>query len=364
MKRYTKQNPNTVTRLPGMQKYIKILIMSFGAIFFLGAEVYAQSGGFAGAYTRMGYGPRGIGMGNAMTAVYHNSIYAHYNPALASRITKPQFDIAASSMSFDRSLNMASGSFFLPPNAGLSFGLLHAGVSDFDGRTTSGLPTGDFSTNELSAFLAFGLNPGKRLGLGFSAKLFHANFSSDIDNPLGFGIDIGFIYQATEFLSIAGTVQDIFSSYAWNASPLFGGSLAQRTDNFPTRYKLGAAYNFPQTGLLVSTEFETRTQRSNVVMRTVDPNLPNPVTRRSTEEIITGSSQYRAGAEYDLHERVQVRTGLQINDLTNVSETVLPSAGFSLWLPLRNFNSYIDYAFVREPEGIAYMHMFGLRIEL
>ncbi len=329
-----------------------------------GGELMAQSGGFAGAYTRMGFGPRGMGMGNAMTAVHQQGVFAHYNPALASTVGRTEFDFSASAMSFDRTLNAANIAFQVPPNAGINIGILHAGVQDFDGRSTSGVPTGNFSTNEISMFVAFGLNPGERFSLGFSAKLLYADYFDDLDNPLGFGIDIGFLYRVTDTWTLGGSIQDIFSSYTWTSSSLYGSNLASRKDSFPTRFKLGAAYEIPDLDLLLSAEFETRAQRSDVVRRVVNDSEGRPAVRTTTEDLTSGSSQFRTGAAYGIHERIDLRAGWEIGDLTYISESHRPSAGFSLLLPLRNFDSYIDYTFIREPEGISFMHVFALRIEL
>ncbi len=347
-----------------MTPLLRFLALSLIILFAGTADLLAQNGGFAGAYSRMGFGPRGMGMGNAMTAVHQQGVFAHYNPALASTVRRSEFDFSSSLMSFDRRLNTVNLAFQVPPNAGINIGLLHAGVSDFDGRTTSGVPTDKFSTNEISMFVAFGLNPGERFSLGFSAKLLYADYFDNVDSPLGFGLDLGFLYRVNDNLSFGGAIQDLFSSYTWTTADLFGSNLASRTDRFPTRFKIGAAYDFSQYDLLLSAEFETRSQRSELIERVIDESQGRPRVRTTTGDITTGSSQFRTGAAYGIHERVEIRGGWEIGDLTHVSESHRPSASFSLMLPLRNFDSYIDYTFIREPEGISYMHVFALRIEL
>lgn len=338
-----------------------VLLLCLMSLFF-SADLMAQNGGFAGTFSRMGFGPRGMGMGNAMTAVHQQGVFAHYNPALASTVTDTEFDFSASSMSLDRQLNMLNVAFMLPPNAGINIGLIHAGVSDFDGRTVSGVPTSPFSTNEFKAFIAFGLNPGRKLSLGFSANLYYASYFDDVDNPLAFGLDIGFLYRASERLSIGGTVQDMFANYTWNTSAVYGGSLSNRSDNFPVRFKLGAAYELPEYNLLFSADFETRSQSSFIQERQVDVTPGQPVIRSTLTDITTGSSMIRLGTQYGIHERIDLRAGWDAGDLSYLAESQRFMGGFSLKLPLRNFNSAIDYTFVREPEGISYMHVFALRI--
>ncbi|AXJ01005.1 hypothetical protein CYPRO_1755 [Cyclonatronum proteinivorum] len=338
-----------------------LVLFSLITLFF-SADLMAQNGGFAGAFSRMGFGPRGMGMGNAMTAVHHQGVFAHYNPAIASTVQDTQFDFSASSMSFDRQLNLINTAFILPPNAGINIGLLHAGVSDFDGRTTSGVPTSRFSTNEFNAFIAFGLNPGRRLSLGFAANLYYASYFENVDNPLGFGLDVGFLYQLSEQFTIGASVQDMFANYTWSTSGVYGGSLSNRSDSFPVRYKIGAAYEIPAHRLLISADFETRSESAQIQERLLDTSTGQPVVRNRFSDITTGSQMLRLGVQYGIHERIDLRAGWDSGDLSALSESQRFMGGFSLKLPLQRINSAIDYAFVREPEGISFMHVFGLRI--
>lgn len=354
-------NYSTQFSLKGLTGFRTVLLIGLISLFF-SAELMAQNGGFAGAFSRMGFGPRGMGMGNAMTAVHHQGVFAHYNPAIASTVTETQFDFSASSMSFDRQLNMFNVAFILPPNAGINIGLLHAGVSDFDGRSVSGVPTSRFSTNEFNAFIAFGLNPGNRLSLGFAANLYHARYFENVDSPLAFGLDLGFLYQVNPQLTIGGTIQDMFANYTWNTTTIYGGSLSNRSDSFPVRYKLGVAYKLPEYKLLLSADFETRSQNSFIQERAVDVTPGQPIIRSRLTDITTGLSMLRLGAEYGVHERIDLRAGWDAGDLLSLSEAQRFMGGFSLKLPLPNFNSAIDYTFVREPEGISYMHVFAFRI--
>ncbi len=348
-----------------LSRFLQILGCTLLAFTVGAADAAAQSGGFAGAYNRMGFSARGMGMGNAMTAVTQQGIYAHYNPALSAWITETQFDASVAAMSFDRSLNSLNVAFELPPSAGINIGILHAGVSDFDGRSTSGNPTETFSINELNMFLAFGVRTSDRFSLGFTAKLLYADYFRDVSSQFGFGIDLGALYQLNENLTFAVSILDLLSAYNWDTSGLYGTQGSANRNKFPVRFVTGAAYNFTETGLIVSADVEFRSEYAEVnelSQRTGQGG--SPVLSVTRESINTGSTLFRLGASYELHERVTLRGGWQINDLDNVGETHIPSAGFSLHLPIGTLNSSIDYTFMREPEGISNMHVFGLRITL
>lgn len=329
------------------------------------ADTAAQSGGFAGAYNRMGFGARGMGMGNAYTAVFQEGTYAHYNPALAALTNQTQFDVSVASMSFDRTLNSVNAVFQLPPTAGINIGINQAKVSDFDGRTVSGSPTDTFSTNEMSLFMAFGLRPSNKLSVGFAAKFFYADFFRDVDNQFGFGIDLGLLYRVDHQHSIGFAVMDILSAYTWDASDLYGAQSSPKRTNFPTRFKLGSAYNFIETRLLVSVEFEVRLEQAEIpVIEESQSSTGAPIMRTNRESINTNTILGRIGAVYFLHERLTLRGGWQINDFDYMGDSHIPSVGFSVHLPFDLLSPSIDYTYMREPEGISSMHVFSLRLSL
>ncbi len=322
----------------------------------------AQSGGFAGAYNRMGFGPVGMGMGNALNTVPDFGIYAHYNPSLAAFVEHTQVDLSVAAMRFDRQLNTANVSFQLPPSAGINVGIIQSGVTGFDGRSLSGIPTDRFSITELNAFVAFGLNLSDRLKVGIASKLLYANFFENMSTSTGFGLDLGAIYQANERLNLGISVQDMLSAYNWDSSDVFGLSTGTQTDNFPTRVRLGSSYRLQDYGLLFSAEYEWMIQRADA--RITADGTQGGQQSTITESIRTASNSIRLGTSYEIHDRITLRGGWEVYDVELIPETNKLSAGFSLYLPLYNFDTYIDYAFIREPEGVAYMHVFALRLNL
>ena len=343
----------------------KTILFPFLILIITVPVAFSQSGGFAGVYNRMGFGPVGMGMGNAMNTVPDFGIYAHYNPALAAFIDNTQIDLSVAALQFDRSLNAANVAFQLPPSAGINIGILQSGVSNFDGRSLSGLPTDRFSIMELNAFVAFGLNVSEKFKMGIASKLLYADFFETMGSSTGFGIDLGAIYQANERLNVGISIQDMLSAYNWDSSDVFGSSTGTQTDHFPTRVRLGSSYRLIDYGLLFSAEYEWSIQRAEARVTTDGLGGQSGTPTISTLETIrTASNAFRVGTSYQVHERITLRGGWEINDLEFISETSKPSAGFSLYLPLYNFDTYIDYAFIREPEGIAYMHVFALRLNL
>lgn len=331
----------------------------------LAAPARAQEGGYAGAFTRMGFGPRGMAMGNAMTSVEDEGIYAHYNPALAAGVINDQFDVSVAAMAFNRSLNAVNAAFKLPPNAGIDIGILNAGVGNIDGRSSSGYFTGYFSTEQYQFFADFGVKLSHKLQAGVGIKLTYANFSKAVPAALGTGFDLGLLFQPTKHLSIGFAAQDLLSYYRWDTQKLYGTSGSLETkDRFPTRLKLGASYRFFNNKLLVSTDFENRIEYASHLLTQVSNTFGTPQQYIVSHGVILNTQQLRFGAAYRIDNHITVRAGWQFNDLRNTQNSNIPSVGFSIHLPFDELSPSIDYAFLKEPNGVSYMHVFALRLEL
>lgn len=309
-------------------------------VFFVPFNTIAQPAGYAGSFTRMGFGPRGIAMGNAITATAHQGIYAYYNPAMAAYIKdESQIDLSTSLMSFDRTLHSLSASFKLPPSAGLSISLLNANVTGIDGRTASGYFTSELATNEYQLATSFGVNIHAMLALGLGIKLNLADYHPEVDPARGVGFDVGAIFRVSESLSFGVTVQDLLAGYSWNTAELYSDeSLSETTETFPVRLKIASAYE-----------------------------LKSVVTAASYGLIIHEGEQFKqlkVGISWVMHERISLRSGWQIDDLQNIASSNRPGAGFSLHLPFDILKPSVDYAYLREPGGVSSMHVIGLRINL
>ncbi|MDR8392340.1 hypothetical protein NC796_14395 [Aliifodinibius sp. S!AR15-10] len=282
-------------------------------------------------------------MGNAISSVPGEGIYSYYNPALvASKINGQQVDLSTSLMSFDRSLHQVGGSFPLPPQAGFALSITNASVSDIDGRTVSGYPTGTLSTNEYQFASAFGLRISTRLHVGVGIKLYLADYHTALQSVSSFGFDLGALYQASPKLRFGLVVQDLLAEYPWDSGDLYGDSSSgSSVDEFPLQFKLGSSYEVSDELLIV-----------------LDPGLVLPPGN------IDPIYQLRTGSRYHLHERITIRAGWQISNLQSIETSNNFSAGFSVHLPFDLFSPSVDYAFVPEPNYISSMHVFGLQLNL
>jgi len=82
-----------------------VAILGYGAGFGVGSIIsFEAMGQSAGAFSRIGFGARGIAMGNAVGADASGGTSPYYNPALATAIQRQNIDATVGLLSFDRSI--------------------------------------------------------------------------------------------------------------------------------------------------------------------------------------------------------------------------------------------------------------------
>lgn len=340
-------------------KCISLLFVVFlisGPISNLSAQ--DNSGGYIGSFSRMGFSPRGMAMGNAMTSVTQEGSYTYYNPAFAAIQSEfVQLDAGTAVLRYDRQLNMVNSHFQLPPSAGFSLSLLHGRVGNIDGRDLNGYHTEELSTNEFQVIGNFGLRFSESFWAGIGLKYNLSRYHDDMPTTSGVGLDLGILIKPISKLNIGITVQDLLAAYRFNSSDLYGTNTGNNEQFFPVRVIAGTSYQL-NNFWLISLDFEHRRHSFDELSTQVEES--QSFTR--TEE--TSVSYFmRAGTSYQLHERFTLRAGMQFNELGEEND-LQPAAGFSIHLPYDTLSPSIDYAFVREPSGLSSMHVFAIRLNL
>ncbi len=301
----------------------------------------------AGAFSRMGFGARGMGMGNAMSAVISGELVSYYNPAATVFQENNSVLTGYSFLSIDRNLNFLSYTrrfdFYSrkdsleenskPRNsAGVSIGVINAGVSNIDGRDNNGLPTGELSTSENQFYLAVANRFSDKLSIGITAKFYYFKLYEEI-NTTSFGVDIGALYKVNDQFTVAVAVIDINSKYKWDTSPVYKTDGVITEDKFPNLRKLGVSYLNKDVGILASLEFENSSAETNIL---------------------------RAGVEYNIYEGLYLRGGVDQFNLSNTDWAIRPGLGFSFYKSFGNFKVGFDYAFVIEQYSSSDRHIIGL----
>ena len=297
-----------------------------------GAQDGFDLGGQAGAAMRMGFGARGIGMANALTAVKEDFGVGYYNPALVPFETHPNALLSAGFLPFDRNLNFASFSQSIKPTGGFSLAIINSGVSKIQGRNVDGTTTDVYSTSENEFLFTFGVKLRPNFAIGVSPKIFYYSLFEGVKSTT-VGFDIGMLYVFSDSWTLGVVVADINSKYKWDTSQLYGAAGNTTIDRFPLRRKVALCY----TPVIVKGLLAAEVEWIGSVMLA------------------------RAGAEMAIHENISLRGGVdQIDFGRNINAK--PSIGLSFRTNVGTIHPVVDYAYVIEPYSTGGIHMLSVRM--
>lgn len=324
-----------------MKKYILILIFTAAII----QQAEAQLGSYAGTFSRMGFGARGMSMGNAVSSDIFGDIAGIYNPAISSFQTDGKVDLGYTFLSFDRKLNFVGFTQkFKFPNqkeggAGITLAWINAGVGDIDGRDNDTRQTDLLSTFENEFYLGTAFILSDQLSIGIGFKLYYAKLYEDITSS-SFAIDLGSIYKANENLAFGLTLKDLGAKYEWQTTSIYGANGNSTEDKFPRLLELSGTYLLPQNYGIVS-------------LGLVQYINPKP---ESTSGDASGTSSsntvLRFGIETNIIEQVKLRAGLDRIDFSTDDFTgnLEPSFGFGIDKNFsKSINLGVDYSVQIEP---------------
>ena len=326
-----------------MKKYLIIIITiaSFG-------NSFCQSGSYAGSFARLGFGARGLAMGNAMVSDIFGDVSGYYNPSLACFQEKSILNLGYTFMSLDRKLNFVgfAKKFNLPNNqggAGVSLSWINSGVGNIEGRDNDARQLGMLSTFENQFYFGTGFLVDKDVAIGVGFKLYYAKLYTDV-NSSNIAFDIGAIYRAMPNLSIGFSIRDISAKYKWETSKLYGALNGTTTENkFPAIGSLGATYLLPKSIGTVSIGFDTYFNPSFDI--------------KDTSGTITKSDKkynyiLKAGTEIQLTEQLKIRAGIERIDFgsDDFIGNLKPGIGFGFYKVFsKGVTLGLDYSFQLEP---------------
>lgn len=329
-----------------MKNYFFILVVLFSSL-IIAQPKFSELAVSPGAFSRIGFAARGIGMGNAMSSITEGELVSYYNPAVTPYQENNSFQAGYSFLTLDRALNFFNFTkrfdFYSSKDtntvnrkprttAGLSVGIINSGVHNIDGRDNNGLPTGELSTSENQFFIGLAARISEKISIGLTTKFFYYSLYENISST-SVGFDIGALYRINENFNISLVVADLMSKYQWDTAPIYEQEGIKTEDNFPNLRKFGASYRNKELGLLGSIEFENSSVKSNI---------------------------FRAGVEYNIYDQFYIRGGIDQFNVSNTDWPVKPSLGFSFFQPFSNFVVGVDYAFQIEQYSSADRHIVSV----
>ena len=299
----------------------------------------------AGAFTRLGFSARALGLGSALTADAFGPASAYHNPALAPFAQGQLLQGSAAFLSLDRQYQSLLVSSALQPRAGVAAGLLHAGVTGIEGRTVEGLFTEEYQTDEYAFFINFGLRLTEKISGGIGLRLYRNSLFEGVDPRTAIGLSAGVLAKPTENLAVALAMDDLLARYEWDTSDALGGAGSQTTDRFPIRFRLGAAYRALDGRLLLLAEAASRLRQVEQI--------------GGDEDFRLTKADVRFGAEYAIAGPLMLRAGVD-----RLGDGARPAAGFALAQTLGEIDARIDYAASLEADGLGIAHFITLGVFL
>lgn len=325
--------------------FLILLLISFSG--YLNAQQnFVNINTKPGAFSRMGFGARGIAMGNSLSSVTEGNLVSYYNPALSPFQKKNSVQVGYTFLSLDRSLNFLSFTrkfdFYSSTDtsserkprstAGISAGIINAGVGKIDGRDNNGLQTGELSTSENQFFLSVANRFSPKLSIGIAVKFYYYKLYDKISSS-GVGLDLGALYKLNDNWNISLVIADLNSKYNWDTTPIYEQQGSSQVDKFPLLKKIGVSYYNPDLNLLTAAEFENSNAGTNII---------------------------RVGGEYNIFEGLFLRGGIDQFNLNNVKANCKPSLGFSYSKMYNDLILSIEYAFMIEQYSSSDRHIIGV----
>ncbi len=131
-------------------------------------------------------------------------------------------------------------------------------------------------------------------------------------------------------------MKDINTSYEWDTSELYGQSGNSTKDKFPLIKIIGASYKLNEE-YYFTLAFENSNQSVNI---------------------------FKAGAEYSFNEFFKLRAGIDRIDVSNTSNGIKPTLGFSYQHDFELLKPTLNYVFSYEPFTHYPLQMITLTIQL
>ncbi|MCX7905943.1 MAG: hypothetical protein N2561_00175 [Bacteroidetes bacterium] len=313
----------------------------------------AQDAGAPGAFVRLSWSARALALGDALVAVPWGTVSGPHNPALLPWSPAQSVQAFAALLALDRQLMGVSFQAPLRPSAGVTVGIVQAGVGRIDGRDASGYHTGWLHAAEQRLHFGFGYRMGPRAAFGVGFSFNRSQLHPALSAPTTLGVDVGLLLELHPNWYLGVSVADLLARYSWDTAALYGAEGAASTDRFPLRIRLGSARSWGPW--MATGELEVRAYTAERRLNQVEIRGGAPVIlqRRQTERLWT--SRWSGGLEYAWRDALLLRAGLQ-GDATGWR----PGAGFAVRRLVGELTLEAGYAMGwQEPVGL-----LGHRLEL
>ena len=220
-------------------KIISLLLVLTGTLF----ADYA--GGYPGAILRLGVSAREISLAGSTAAGYEDAFSAFSNPAMISR--KNGITIGSSFILLSNNISMQAFSIGreLPPNAGASLSIVHAGVSNIVGVDQNEQFLGSLKYDDSYAMITFGIDFSKYLSIGLNAKTLFQRYAISSNESIssdGISLDAGLISSPFKRIDLGIKINNLYGYYKFEES----------RQNIPMQIIIGCSYSATDNMLILA----------------------------------------------------------------------------------------------------------------
>lgn len=209
-------------------------------LLFLFSTVKAQNLSIA-SFSRLGFGSRGIALGNAMGSVTYGEVTGYYNPAVLPFANLKKASLTIGILSLDRNLDFLHYTQSLYPTAGFSIFLIRAGVKNIEARDADGYIIENLNTSEYLLGFSFSNRIVNKLSIGISLKFYYNKLYHEVKSQT-LGIDFGTLFKLNDNISFAFSIHDLNAGYKWDSSIIYQEKGRTFTEKFPVTKRFSASY--------------------------------------------------------------------------------------------------------------------------
>ena len=282
----------------------KILVLTFAFLVMVTTAGAVDSTSLQ--FLKLGIGARGIGMGEAFTAVSDDATALYWNPAGLARVKGHEFTFNQAIMFADISYSYVGYVHKLGEEMGIGVSLMFLNAGSID-ETTEEFPTGtgeSLDVGNTGFGISFSRGFYKRAFIGGSFKYVNEKLG-DVSGT-GFALDMGILFLISDYINVGLVLQ--------NTGP--GVKYTDTTEDLPRNLKMGICYrlaNWKDHRLIGAAD----------LIKTIDEDI-----------------RYNIGFEYLIKDFVALRTGYK----GNLDEEGI-CAGFGIKHGLGNINLKVDYSY-------------------
>lgn len=282
---------------------------------------------------------RGIGVGNAYSALVDDYSSVFVNPAAVGRYDKAQIGLMQSNLFSD--VNLLNGAVVFPNDISYGFGFYYIGTDmpqamwDDDRYVYSNM----LGYNDITFLGSVSSKITDQLSLGLTGKYRTAN--ADKYNVSILNADIGTVYEVNEALHLSA----VYKNFLPLKVKVKGGG----EDNMQQKLTLGAAYRF--VGREPGSFLYSKNQSLDFSFDT---------------EVVDNQTMFRLGTEFKPNEALAFRAGYGMEKWAVSSINVKNVNLFSVGIGVRFSGINFDYAYSLDPNNFSVnnSHYFSVALDL